>query len=578
MSAEHNIEEEKLVNSIVERYFYNIHSSSKNLYRLDLIKWLGYQTYIVDGEKGFYFKAPTFIDPDNLIKSQVVEMGLCNTEYSNRAEITEISNKIAQQLIEGFRQFISTRKREYFIALLTMLECNVLDSTFTLVWFNDKFRKGIDKFNYTYDFARIIGDTFSYLIEENSPSFNNIFKDWEGYLGLDKISLQIIIEIVADYLDLEDEEDATVPHSEIDIEKVLLYTRAIGQILKIRDDTNNEILSLQKIEIDNNGVIKVHRQDDFEESYDNFQNEVIYWMENKEEKTEISNAVLEDINRLSNQFLGLTIDEIKGVSAKLLDYYNSNTWIISKTDIFSKKIKEFFSKDEGTIERFLGHFIRIPLQQDDYTDVKTVRFSRPLRKCLIPFYKDWFICPTSIFYYGLTGLCNDIFDGYIEDEEFNRRIQKFHEQIDIEFEEKVVKRLRESYNSPVANDIHKVYIGEKGDFIIPPGQIDILFLFKGNLFVIECKNFALRTNTQATGNEIQKTKKTISRKLQKKIDFVRENLDKFLPILGVSKDTEINDVRGIIVTNKFTLTQIIKEVPFAVINYAQLINWFDDVH
>jgi hypothetical protein len=282
----------------------------------------------------------------------------------------------------------------------------------------------------------------------------------------------------------------------VDLVKTLEYSRAFGEIIKVRDDANNEILSFQSITITDEGKIIANRIENFEQKYLEFQNTNLHWLLNKVEDKKITHENLTRIDQVCKKHIGFNTEDIINFATSLLNHYDSVTWIISKKSIFPRTVKEFLSKEEAEIEEFLNNLIRFPIVGNQYTNVSK-SFNTPLRKSLILFYKEWFITPSSILFYSLIGLYNDIVDGNISDQSFLNELQSIFQDIDTQFENYIADELISKIGGKKLNDINKIDL--PGKSIQPPGQIDILYLLDGMLFVIECKNFPFKYHTQSIG-------------------------------------------------------------------------------
>ncbi|MEH6946212.1 nuclease-related domain-containing protein [Bacillus sp. JJ634] len=558
-------QQEKKAFELFGDIFSSIYNESKDYYEVELLKYLMCHTLVVFQGKGLYAKVPTFLDPDPLITNHVKKLDLTDAEYNGRGEITEVCNKILNSLIEDFQELTKQNPMGYLICLLTYLERSVLGTFASFTWIHDKLRHNELVTNEKYEFGKVLSDSFLYLFEENNDRFNGVFKNWEGFLGLDKFSFEITLEIVCDSLKNLDSSSNIVNK-----EKALEYSRAIGTVMHLRDNANNEIFSLPSLTITNEGLLQQNKVENFEDKFLEFQEANIHWLINKSEKKHISSSNLNRINRICKAHLGFSLDEIVELATSLLNYYDSNTWLISTLETFPGKIQKFFNKDAEDIKRLLSSMVREP---GDNNYLISKRPSRPLRKSLILYYNDWFISPSSIFYFALNGLYNDIIDGTVDNEELLSQLERVYQNIDNEFEVEIANKLRQELEAPTIHNVEKIYI-DTVRFKKPPGQIDIICMFKDTLFVIECKNFPFKYNTQSIGNEIKKTKTTFSYKLQKKIEFVEENLDLICRDLTVDK-TKITKVSGIFITNNFSFAQIIDGINFPVLNQTNLLDWFN---
>ncbi|WP_176544305.1 nuclease-related domain-containing protein [Priestia megaterium] len=563
------IEEQKIAKEMIAEVFTGLSGKFQDYYEEQLIRWLSSHTILVHNGKGIYARKPFFLEPYNLISKHIDKLGLKNTKYNGRPEITEVCSKILDSLIKEFEQLIKPNPIGYLVCILTYLDRNVLATFATMTWFHSMFRDGTEEKNEKYELGVVISDTFSYMIDQEDKKFKDVFKGWESHLGLDKISFEMTLEIILDSL-----EGTESSSKEVDNVKALEYARAIGDIIQSRDNVNNKIFVSQSLSITENGTIEVDRIEDFEEKYNEFQRVNLHWLANKSEQRNISEDNLFRINQVCEEHFGLKSEEFIEFAEELLNFYNSTTWIISTQEKFPTTIKKFFNKDEVILKDFLSHLIRKPNEDNDYLSVSK-RIARPLRKSLILYYKDWFICPCSVLYYSLLGLYNDVFDRNLDldNTKLSAQLQKIYQDIDDDFEKDITAQLEAEFKTPVKHDTHKIYINDR-DFITPPGQIDILFFHDSTLFVIECKNFPFKYNTQAIGNEVNKTKTAFTYKLKDKIEFVEQNIDAVANLLELNRD-DIEKVNGIFITNNFSFAQVVGEVEYPVINNTQVIEWFN---
>ncbi|NSL46435.1 NERD domain-containing protein, partial len=145
-------------------------------------------------------------------------------------------------------------------------------------------------------------------------------------------------------------------------------------------------------------------------------------------------------------------------------------------------------------------------------------------------------------------------------------------EINEEFEVEIYELLKNSLSKKILYNFTK--IGSKPPFIEPPGQIDILLYYQYNLYVIECKNYDLKTNIPSVANEVKRIQNDEIGKLEKKVRFVKENLRSILPLIGVDilEADSIENVTGLFVTKNFSVGELLtNQLP--IINYSSLIDW-----
>lgn len=91
-------------------------------------------------------------------------------------------------------------------------------------------------------------------------------------------------------------------------------------------------------------------------------------------------------------------------------------------------------------------------------------------------------------------------------------------------------------------------LGELYDDVVLSGQIDVLALIQGKLFVIECKDNPFKFNAKAVGNELNKFRKvnkgSYQYKLKNKIQDVVNNWDSVMNYLGVLDPNTAANVTG----------------------------------
>lgn len=188
------------------------------------------------------------------------------------------------------------------------------------------------------------------------------------------------------------------------------------------------------------------------------------------------------------------------------------------------------------------------------------------------FYKNTVMISLELLVSSLMSLINNVFYNNIDLKEFSIELEKVHKEINEEFEIEIYELLRNSLTKNIFHDFTK--FGDKPPYVEPPGQIDILLYYQHNLYVIECKNYELKTNISAVANEVKRIQNDEIGKLEKKINFVKEHLKNILPLIGVDvlEAGNIKNITGLFVTKNFSMGELFTD-QFPVINCSSLIKW-----
>lgn len=545
---------------------------SVQCYLKDIEIWLAQRTAIKSGEKIIavnwdLMKGINRIEHDNLIAEVVLRLGYEDEEFTGRDEINLLCGNVVGLLIDDLKNHIKFNSKGYLVSLMTMLEQNTYLSITTINWFrNDYKNKALFQGQNNHEVGNALIETFSLLSVTDDRKFRTIYREFEELIASDKQALQLAIEIVSDH---QNANDFPVQNSALDAERLLQYARAIYQVLHMRDEANEKILSLNKIYCDSKGNIEVIREEDSITQYENFKSLFFELFPSPNGVGDLYESSEQDFDELCLKYFGITHKQIAQLGESLFNFYpKTDLFLIGSNEYFQKLIN--YSIGIEVKETFLNMFIRDATSKTNYNIGSK---ARPLRKCLIPIGENIFICPVSIFIFSVSGTYLDILNGGVDLKPLDDELQNVYKKVNTQFEKKVAEQLKVHLSPAVVPSIPQKIpkFGGKG-FVFLPRELDVVMLYNQQLFILECKNLDMKFTPKSLGNEIQRIRKKFSGKMAQNIEAVKENWESVLQYLGENpNDINRHEPVGVIVTRELTISSVITGVDYPVVPYAKLV-------
>ncbi|MDQ0496802.1 NERD domain-containing protein [Paenibacillus brasilensis] len=516
-------------------------------------------------------------DEEKIIRKMTNELGLNNTRYSDKVSISMITNRLMGYLFDYVRELILDNPKGYLLSFLKLLEYNIHITLAAVSWLN----QGENNFKIeeiTDNFSRTVIQSLN-LQKTTGLSFNSIYKEWENVLALDKQAFQYGVEIINYY-------SKRVPHSnkELNVDKfgeLIATFRAIFFVLNVRDTASEGIMSENKMIIDNEGLLRVNQKID----HDYFSTFYVDAMINRR-RASIPDVIFKQFDQVCLKYIGIELDGVRKIGHELLNaYINSDEFLIGSISYFKLLFMELLNISVESSDRLLALFIN---NQDslEFAISTTEREYRALRKCLIPIKNDIIACPISLLSYATTALYLDIIENSLPDSSFKRELFKVTSQLHKEFEKEVVNLLKQSFEGVlIKSDVQKeneIPFHYKKGYVTLSGQIDVLILIQGKLFVIECKDNPYKYTAKAISNELNKFRKvskgSYQFKLRNKINDINENWDSVIRYLGVSDpdSLEKHEPIGLFVVDSFSAAVLEKELLYPVVLFSDLKNYIKE--
>lgn len=136
-------------------------------------------------------------------------------------------------ILDDVKNLIEDNPKQYIIALLSMLEyCNHLVSSL-VIWLNSN----MDEIENPNDDVAFMIKQLNNVKKYSKEQFPYIYKTWEGELSSEKYGIQNMIEIL-NYFS-SDKELIIEKINSLKLQKLLQYTRALQQLLYIKDEAIN---------------------------------------------------------------------------------------------------------------------------------------------------------------------------------------------------------------------------------------------------------------------------------------------------------------------------------------------------
>lgn len=518
---------------------------------------------------------PTYINDlsaDEILREKTNYIGINGEVYHDKKEIANKCNLIMGLILDDVKNLIEDNPKQYIIALLSMLEyCNHLVSSL-VIWLNSN----MDEIENPNDDVAFMIKQLNNIKKYSKEQFPYIYKTWEGELSSEKYGIQNMIEIL-NYFS-SDKELIIEKINSLKLQKLLQYTRALQQLLYIKDEAING----GELEINGLGDLLASNKYD----YDEFTKYYVDSMA-KQNRDNLNDEAKKRFNKICKRYIGLQLEEIFCILKKFSEYYyNNDEFIICDVQNFSRIIEDILPEvPKENITKFINYLVY---------DVNTFKFpqdanlndNRVLRKCLMPILNNVFASPAGIIKHSLLGLYMDIINANIPKGDFQKELFKVKsDYIDKKFEVQVGQFLKENLNGVYVKwGIEKDEvpdINNKGKFIDLYGEIDVILIIKGKMIVIECKNPILKLTPKEINNETNRFEKESPKffqtKLQKKINKIYLNWDSVIEYLNVPNTIKIEKdlPMGVIVTSTFNLSLMNENLKFPVLLLNDLIEWLD---
>lgn len=346
---------------------------------------------------------------------------------------------------------------------------------------------------------------------------------------------------------------------------VIWYVRYIHISFTIGPDKNKELKFLDK-DVNISKYNSLYRNDFITNQIENL---VSY-------KDNFFQEDLEKINNLIEKYFNFNLADIDLLISKLKK--DENDIFFEDKVIFKERIMKLAECDENRADSIIRYFKYVS-QKRNYGSFQSRKNNKILKKPIIEIYEKYIVIKKLLIYTLELFLLNP---KTIEssDNEFKKQLEYLSQRKNNQFEEEVFNEIKKYFST--SEIIVKKDIGEKDiKGVVPPGQIDILCLYRKNIIVIECKNLDLKTNHRETINQIKKIRGEFEKKLVEKVEYIKNNKSKVLNYLEnreVENYSEYN-VEGVIVFKNYTVELATEEKvkrPISRITWEKLCDWIKE--
>jgi len=552
---------------------------SKIQYQSDLKNWMYLNTPLRDGDRIIIANSKKFdfpfCDGTEFIEKIVREKGLSGNEYHKEKEKFQVVNMILGGLYDDLYDGICLNPAGLLVALLNCLAYNRFICFEIISWAKEqqgKSKRSQDRF------VNVILDTFDMLNlfrGMNTKQYNDsfdldiLFVKLESLLASDKLSLEHGIELIYNrYREDMRELDNNKPINLVNIINIL---RAIHKVNFIKVSYSEGEKKNFPLVFDSYGrFILDEYLEGLEEKYmfDMINQKPIFEMMNYNEKI---NCLLED-------YLGFDFDLIDRILNNIFkeEFLADDFWAGDKTswcEVIARFGECTYQKAEAIFKYLLYNVDGINIYEEKS------RKNRRITRMPILMIDEIAFCTGESLIHALIFFKIDIYQRDINHDVLMNKLNRIYESIDTEFEKNVLKSLSvkfpEAHIKGNLRESDLLGIIELDGF---PGQIDVIMLLQNALFIIECKNFSLKSDLKPRANEYSKlTKsqpKSIQGKLSKKVKWVSDNIRSVIKCLGAADD-KIYDVYGVITTSNFSIASMETMIEYPVVTWTNLPQWIE---
>ncbi|AHN24405.1 NERD domain-containing protein [Lysinibacillus varians] len=485
--------------------------------------------------------------------------------YKEKNDIYRFIQGLKGQLEVKLYNLVLQNPIGYLISLYRMLDYN---SQFTPLVM-EEIDKDIDEIEFKDEKIRILASSINLLKKQaNESRFKKILGYIENIIAIDKQALQKVVNYILAY---KFEYSDTNIQAVVELEDLIEVARGIYRILSIKHEIFSNIEKNTLI-IDNGEIIISVEEPILKtisgDFYDVMSNNLT------------NNFKFDDkVNEVMREFIGVDSITINNAINNAINRYTDGESEYPGMMFFDEEgllmfLKSFFSIDTNNAKKIKKELVLDKLKVSKIRNDVSLNEGRLMRQSILELNEGLYICSEPIFLFSLGGIIADIADGNISNEEFKGKLFKYIHEMHIEFEKDVESLIGANSSCQLLNRrVHETFFKE---FKLP-GEIDILVIIKGVLFVIECKAFSLQFNLSGMLSEMKKVKgtsdkKSIQQKLKANVDTLKENKHIVESVVGL----KIDKIEGVIITKNPSIAFEANMGFFDVIHSSQILNYIKD--
>lgn len=498
-----------------------------------------------------------FNNGDVFIENKFIKQVLGNEKkvISDKNEIFNFINKLRIQLEVKLYNLVLQNPIGYLVSLYSMLDYNCQFTPLLMETINKK----LDANEFKDENIKIFANSINFVRKNvNEEHFKNLLIHVENIIATDKQALQKIINYILSYkMEFSNLNIQAIIEVEdiIELARSIYFTLSIKQEIFSNIERTKLIVSKGKIVISSETQILSTITGDF---YDLLSNS---FPSNFEFDT--------DVNKIMRETLGVDSDIINTAITKHIEeeIHYPGMMFFDKEGLLNF-LTDFFIIDANNAKKIYKELVLDGFNLTKIPSDVSLNEGRLLRQSILKLDKDLYICTEAIFIFSLGGILADISDGKISNEILKKELFKYIHEMHLDFEKKVASLIIENFSYElVESNLPENFFTE---FELP-GEIDIIILKQGVLFVLECKAFSLKSNLNDMLNEVKKVKstnykKSIQQKLKSKIDILEKNRHFLENKFGF----KIDKFEGIIVTKHPSFAQNASMGFFDVIHSSQV--------
>ncbi|XRD24238.1 hypothetical protein AABM34_18110 [Lysinibacillus fusiformis] len=498
---------------------------------------------------------------DFYLKDHIIKKGLAGKTIATKEELILTYENLLQGILDDFLGKHLSNKAMVIVILYNFKKYNSLAEFLTLgrmygevITSNNSFIKRMN--NILDEYERLDGGI---AIK---------FKDIELFLAQQKVGIEILLETIIDTTWVEGEITFDYVY-----EDLTLLVNEIGLLTIAKDFVISNIFNAQ-LRFSKEGYLIVDTPSTELENLNEVKINNIKWLAEKEnDKFIIPENYIRRLNRIVKVRTGLDIEGLKGLRNSIGN--TNDSWRV----LDMPKIEAYFRTHLPNItEDELTRLLNLLIRNEEVFDIKrfhnTHRNSRITLNPIVPLFYNFYIFSDNVLIETLDYLSKKVFDSNFYEGNLKGQFETINNKINNSFVEDVKLKLESAGIENIL--IHVEYIkGISGNL---PNEIDLIAL-KGNcVYIIECKNFLFKSDFKAIRSEISKTKGEFTKKLDIKVDSIRNNLKDLLKNEFDIDDFEKyeDNVKGIFITNNFSFTSSYKGKGYESINYTEIVNYFKE--
>lgn len=504
------------------------------------------------------FKVQSLFNENKFIKEF---LGIEYKELKEKNEIYRFIKELLGYLEVRLYNLVLENPVGYLISLYRMIDYNLQITPLIMETIN----KDVDKNEFLDGNIRILANSIiEYKKQVNETKFKNDLRLVEHTIATDKQSLQKVVNFIISY-ELR-YSDVNIQTS-LDLDGLIELARAIYYVLSIKQEIFSNIEELSLV-INEQRIITKSKK----EVLNSFSGELYDFLL---KGTGTNFEFNDDIKEMMKNFIGVDSIEIeKAIEKSIREEYSFPGMMFLDECGIEEFLESFFMISKDDAKKLKNELVLDRIKISKIPSDVSLKEGRLLRQSFLKLDENLYVCSEIVFTFSLAGMLADITEGIISNEKFAKKIFKYINEMHLSFEEDI-KLLLES------NTVHQfLRRGVQENFFKDfelPGEIDILMVINGVLFVVECKAFSLKFNLSNMLSEVKKVKgvndkKSIQQKLKFKVETLKQNIDIVENILNV----KVKRIEGIIVTKNPSIASLTNSGFYDVVHSSQILKYINN--